>query len=148
MQAPKRKKATKNKKDGPKSCSLAIIPYVEGISERVARVYKSYNITTAMKPHCTLRQMLVHPKDKRDPLNTTEVIYCVPCKNCKKAYIGETCRKFGKRLEEHRAETEKVATNVRTRATRKASHPQCINRPQQIMSWTLIMLLIGKRPSS
>ena len=91
MQAPKRKKETKNKKDGPKSCGLAVIPYMEGISERVARVYKSYNITTAMKPHCTF----VHPKNKRDPLNTTEVIYCVPCKNCKKAYIGETERKLG-----------------------------------------------------
>ena len=63
----------------------------------------------------------VHPKDKRDPLNTTEVIYCVPCKNCKKAYIGETGRRFRKCFVEHRAETEKVATNVRTRATRKAS---------------------------
>ena len=46
---------------------------------------------------------------------------CVPCKNCKKAFIGETGRKFGKRLEEHRAETEKVASNVRIRTTRKAS---------------------------
>ena len=68
MQAPKRKKETKNKKaDGPKSCGLAVIPFVEGISECVARVYKSYNITTAMKPHCTF----VHPKNKRDPLNTS-----------------------------------------------------------------------------
>ena len=76
-----------------------------------------------MKPHCTFRQMLVHPKDKRDLLITTEVSYCVTGKNCKhgkKTSIGEPGRKFGKRLE-HRAETEKVATNVRTRATRKAS---------------------------
>ena len=29
MQAPKREKATKNKKDGPKSCDLAIIPFLE-----------------------------------------------------------------------------------------------------------------------
>ena len=121
MQAPKRKKATKNKEDGPKSFGLAVIPYVESVSERVARVCKSYNIATAMKPYCTLRQMLVHWKDKRDPLNTTEVIYCVPCKNSKETYIGETGRKFGKRLEEHRAEAEKVATDVRTIATKQAS---------------------------
>ena len=119
MQAPKRKKATKNKKDGPKSCGLVVIPYVEGVSERVARVYKSYNITTAMQPHCSLRQMLVHPKDKRNLLNTTKVINCAPCENCKKAYIGETGRKFGKRLEDHRVDTEKVETNFRTRATIK-----------------------------
>ena len=76
MQAPKRKKATKNKKDGPKSCGLAVIPYVEGVSKRVTRVYKSYITTTAMKPHCTLRQSVVHPKDERDPLNHHGHLLC------------------------------------------------------------------------
>ena len=65
--------------------------------------------------------MLVQPKDKRDPLNTTDVIYSIPCKNCKSTYVGETGRKFGKRIEEHRVEAEKAGASVRTRAIRKAS---------------------------
>ncbi|XP_072039294.1 cadherin-23-like [Amphiura filiformis] len=59
--------------------------------------------------------------DKRDPLNTTDVIYSIPCKNCNISYVGETGRKFGKRLDEHRAEADKASVNVRTRANRKAS---------------------------
>ncbi|XP_072030613.1 uncharacterized oxidoreductase Lmo0432-like [Amphiura filiformis] len=42
--------------------------------------------------------MLVHPKDKRDPLNSTEVVYSIPCKNCNETFVGETGRKFDKPL--------------------------------------------------
>ena len=47
--------------------------------------------------------------------------YSVPCKLCPLSYIGETGRKFGKRLEEHRAEADKLSTGIRTRANRLAS---------------------------
>ena len=66
METPKPKKERKNKSDGNKSRGMVTIPYVEGISERIAGTFKSYNISSGMKPHCTLRNMLVHPKDKRD----------------------------------------------------------------------------------
>ena len=122
MSTPKPKKVKPKKKgDASRSLGMVVIPYVEGLSERFSRVLKSYNISTAMKPHCTLRNILVHPKDKRDPLNTTDVIYSIPCKNCNTPYIGETGRKFGKRLDEHKAESERAVTSVRTRASRKDS---------------------------
>ncbi|XP_072022070.1 uncharacterized protein [Amphiura filiformis] len=41
--------------------------------------------------------------------------------NCDLSYIGETGRKFGKRLDEHKTEAEKIGDNIKTRATRKAS---------------------------
>ncbi|XP_072025262.1 uncharacterized protein [Amphiura filiformis] len=121
MDTPKQKKKAIKKDETTKSKGLVVIPYVEGVSERIARTFKSYNISAAMKPHCTLRNMLVHPKNKRDPLNTTEVVYSIPCQNCNETYVGETWRKFGKRLKEHRAEADKACVNVRTRANRKAS---------------------------
>jgi hypothetical protein len=74
-----------------------------------------------MKPHCTLQNLLVHPKDKRDTLSTTNVVYDIPCKNCNLLYIGETGRKFGTRLEEHKGEAEKAGEKVLTRAARKSS---------------------------
>ena len=88
---------------------------------RVSRTMKKYNISTAMKPYNTIRKELVHPKDKRDPLNTTHALYAVPCKNCDLSYIGETGRKFGTRLDEHRTEVEKTCQTVVTRASRKES---------------------------
>ncbi len=39
-----------------------------------ARDLKSYNISTAMKAHTTLRNVLVHPKDKCDDQSTTDAI--------------------------------------------------------------------------
>ena len=42
-----------------------------------------------MKPHKTLRNILVHPKDKRNPMQTAKAIYEIPCKNCPKTYIAK-----------------------------------------------------------
>jgi hypothetical protein len=64
---------------------------------------------------------LVHPKDKRDHLDTSDAIYNIPCKNCDKSYVGETGRQFRIRLDEHRKEAEKSNATVVTRAGRKTS---------------------------
>ena len=74
-----------------------------------------------MKPHCTLRRLLVHPKDKREPRNTTDVVYSIPCQNCDKVYVGETGRKLGLRVNEHKSEAEEAVTAIRTRAQREAA---------------------------
>ena len=74
-----------------------------------------------MKPHHTLRNMLVYPKDKRDPSQTAEAIYKILCKNCPKSYVGETGQLFRTRLSEHKTETEKLSAKNYTRSQRKAS---------------------------
>ena len=77
-----------------------------------------------MKPHRTLKKILVHPKDKREITKTGNCIYEIPCKNCDNSYIGETSRMFGIRLDEHKAEVEKVNKKVYTRSERKASEAE------------------------
>jgi len=67
-----------------------VIPYVEGLSEAVSRVYKRHGISTIMRPHTTIRNLLVYPKDKVNTEDTAECAYRIPCKNCQKVYIGET----------------------------------------------------------
>ena len=69
-----------------------VIPYVEGVSERVHRVLKKYGVATTMRPHTTLRRLLVHPKDKVELEEQGELVYQIPCKNCGAEYIGETGR--------------------------------------------------------
>ena len=66
-----------------------------------------------MKPHTTLRNLLVHPKDKKDVKTTTDLVYEIPCKGCKKSYIGESGRLFGTRLGEHKKEVDKRSTLTR-----------------------------------
>jgi len=71
-------------------CSLVMIPYVEHISEVVARTMMKYDVHVAMRPWKTLKGTLVHPKDKPEKENITECVYKVPCANCDKIYIVET----------------------------------------------------------
>jgi len=65
--------------------------------------------------------VLVHPKDKQEKEDVTECVYKVPCANCDKTYIGETGRKFGVRLQEHRTEVESKTRRTCTRSHRASS---------------------------
>ena len=60
---------------------------IEGVSMRVDRVLKKYDVATAMRPHSTLRRLLVYPKDKVEPEEQGELIYQIVCKSCVAAYI-------------------------------------------------------------
>ena len=48
-------------------------------------------------------------------------MYKVPCANCDKTYIGETGRKFGVRLQDHRIEVESKTRRTFTRSHRASS---------------------------
>ena len=78
----------------------------------------SHGIATANRPHRTLRNFVVHPKDKVRDKQKTELIYCVPCKNCSSSYVGETGRKFGLRIEEHKKEVDSFTAGTQTWASR------------------------------
>ena len=76
----------------------AVISYSQGYPESLTRVYRKHKIAVYLKshqtlPHQTLRNMLVHPKDKRDMLDSCNMVYHIPVKNCDSSYIGETGRK-------------------------------------------------------
>ena len=58
------------------------LPYIQGTSERLARVFKEHNVSTAMKPINKIRSAVVHPKDKIPKEKQNELIYRIPCKNC------------------------------------------------------------------
>ena len=61
----KTKRRGKKEKEN-KIRGMVVIPYVKGLSEAVSRVFHKHGVTTAMRPHRTLRRLLVHPKDKQD----------------------------------------------------------------------------------
>ena len=48
-------KGRKKENNQEKSNGMVVIPYIQGVSERLQRVYKKYNIQTAMKPVNTLK---------------------------------------------------------------------------------------------
>ena len=115
-------KPTKTKKtNATPSRGMVVIPYVEGVAEKLKRAFLKHNVATAMRPMNTLKNILVHPKDKKNITETSDVVYDIPCKGCDKSYIGETGRLFGTRLQEHRKDSDKIQDTKFTRANRKAS---------------------------
>ena len=76
-------KSTKHK-------TFVVTPYVQGVSEKVKQVFSSYSISMCFKPHQTLRQIFVAPKDKTKIEDQTGVVYHIPCGGCNKVYVGET----------------------------------------------------------
>ena len=100
--------ATKAKNTRGNYKGMVVAPY--------ARILKSHGITTANRPHrtelCGSSEGQVKDEEK------TELIYCVPCKNCSSSYVGETSRKFGLRIKEHKKEVDSFTAGTQTRASR------------------------------
>ena len=81
-----------------KSRGMVTIPYVKRLSEAFSRILKTYRICTAVRPHTTLRNLLLHPKDRISDEEKPEVVYKILCKNCERVYVGETGRPLGARV--------------------------------------------------
>ena len=120
----KRNKNKKKEKDSVTSRTMVSIPYVKGVSEALMRVLRRHDVSVAMKPHLTLKRLLVHPKDKRAPQETAGVVYQVPCGDCPKVYTGETGRRYGVREKEHKKDVDSLRELKFTRARRKESETE------------------------
>lgn len=83
----------------PETKTTAILPYIQGITDRIGKLLRRYQIKTVFKAHQKLGQTLVRVKDQLPPLQTAGV-YAVPC-SCGRNYIGETGRTVEERLREH-----------------------------------------------
>ena len=115
-------KKERAREDREKSRGMIVLPYVRGTSEKLKRVLRKRRIATAMRPHTTLRRLLVSPKDKLEP---GDGVYSIDCKNCEGRYIGETKRKLKVRVKEHREEAEKISGGMRfTRGSKKLSEKE------------------------
>ena len=91
------------------------VPYVHSFTEKIQRIFTKHRVATVVKPQTTLRQVLVHPKDKVEKQKKAGVVYKIPCRQCEKVYIGETGRQLRTRVstnEHHKsAITDHVCQN-------------------------------------
>ena len=88
-------------KNTEKSKGMVTLPYVKGVTEPIQRILKHHEIARSVRPHQSIRRILVHPNDKLEDTKKTDCAYQIPCKSCNQTYIGETVRTFGTRLDEH-----------------------------------------------
>ena len=85
-----------------KPIASVTLPYVQGTSERLRRVLSNLDIRVTFRPHCTLRHLLVKPKDPVPPDRRKGVVYKISCKHCSYSYIGQTGRSLSDRIKEHK----------------------------------------------
>ena len=126
-----------------------LLPYIEKVTEKVSRILGKHGVNTVVKPHCTLRRLLVHPKDKVRTLKKANCVYRIPCKSCDKSYVGETGRSLGLRMEEHRKEAEKSESRPYTRSSKslaaseihKSAIMDHVVTENHVMDWDNIRVL-------
>ena len=77
--------------------------YMKGLWETCKNIYRRHGVEVYFRGGSTIRDLLVHPKDRDTILKTSGVIYRYRCGrvDCKEEYIGESVRTFGERFGEH-----------------------------------------------
>ena len=115
-------------KDQVRKPFCATVPYVQGLSEKVQRIFKQHGVSCALKPTNKLRSLLVHPKDPRPKMNTSHCVYKIPCASCPQSYIGETERHVHVRIKEHSDSVAKVTNQKFTRARASQSSDDMPNQ--------------------
>ena len=111
----------------PKPAGVAVIPYVQGVSDRVKRVLKQNNVKAVFKPTTTLASIFKKPKDRPPMDKVTGVVYKVECKDCTFSYVGESKRCWASRSVEHdpaRAASKTSAIRHHTEVTDHNIHPR------------------------
>ena len=82
------------------------LPYIEGLSDKLRRIFITAGVSVSIKPENKLRSILVHPKDKSEKGDITGSVYHIPCEgsaqDCQSFYIGETERSLWTRFLEHK----------------------------------------------
>ena len=106
----------------------------QGISEALCRILLNPDIRVAFRPHFTLRQLLVRPKDPIPPDSRKGVVYKIRCKDCFQSYIGQTGRTLSCRIKEHKRAVSQGDSN----ASALAEH--VLNTGHQI-DWSNAMVL-------
>ena len=96
--------ANKNKNNkGNNNKPYIVVPYVKGMSESSKNIYRKHGIEMYFKGGNTIKDLLVHPKDRDTILQKSGVIYRFKCGrvDCEEEYIGESSRTFAEGFREH-----------------------------------------------
>ncbi|BHF78566.1 hypothetical protein SprV_0602167900 [Sparganum proliferum] len=92
------------KTDGEKKQRLEIfrvLPYVRNVSEATERMLRPLSVGVEHRPEATIRRLIMQPKDRLPPADTSGVIYRVKCLDCPANYCGMTDKRLRTHMHEH-----------------------------------------------
>ena len=94
---------SKNKTDKNSKKPYIVVPYMQGLSESCKNICRKHGVEMYFRGGNTIRDLLVHPKDRDTILQKSYVIYRYKCgrMDCEEEYIGESGGEFVERFREH-----------------------------------------------
>ena len=100
----------------------AYLPYIQGVTDKIARILSKKEIKTTFRPPETIKQKMRSVKDNLDH-RKYKGVYKIEC-SCRKCYIGETSHSFQVRIKEHGADikNERICTSVLEEHSLKTKH--------------------------
>ena len=78
------------------------LPYVEGTSEKLQRIFRSHKIRSTFCTENTLLKLLCKPRDRVATEDKNIIVYEIDCSNCEAVYFGESRRSLKSRTDEHK----------------------------------------------
>nr|VZH93658.1 unnamed protein product [Spirometra erinaceieuropaei] len=81
--------------------TFRVLPYVRNVSEATERMLRPLSVGVGHRPEATIRRLLVQPKGRLPPADTSGVIYRVKCLDCLANYCGMTDKRLRTRVHEH-----------------------------------------------
>ena len=78
------------------------IPYVNGLSEKIEKIFKHHDINITHKSQNHIKQFFTKLKSETPKMKKTHVIYKIPCNNCNRTYIGQTSQYLQERIKGHK----------------------------------------------
>ncbi|XP_063216176.1 uncharacterized protein LOC134527430 [Bacillus rossius redtenbacheri] len=92
-----------------KPAGTLVIPYVQGLSEKIRHLGNKYGLKTAFRSKSTIKSIVTKVKPATEKLQTHNCVYQIPCE-CGHVYIGETGRALSTRIKEHKNNCKKGET--------------------------------------
>nr|VZI42259.1 unnamed protein product [Spirometra erinaceieuropaei] len=78
-----------------------VLPYVSNVSEATERMLRPLGVGVGHRPEAAIRRLIMQPKDRLPPTDTSGVIYPVKCLDCPANYCGMTDKRLRTRMHEH-----------------------------------------------
>jgi hypothetical protein len=108
------------------------LPYIQGTTDKIARILKRYDIPSTFRPLNTIRNSL---RSVKDPVNPKDMkgVYLIPC-SCGTPYIGETGRSIHQRICEHAADLRhgRSKSSALAEHVEKTKHQVCIEETKVV----------------
>ena len=98
---------------------FVVLPYVQGVSEKIGRILKQQKVKVAYKPQQTINSLFPRPKEQEESdRQKSGLVYKINCTQCNFVYYGQTERSLKTRIAEHKNavarfdQNSKVASHV------------------------------------